>query len=108
MENLYKELDEVISCIKNSKEYKKCIKLKEEMYKDSNLTKLIDDVKNTQKKYVRSNYDEKVKDTLDKLTDELNNNVLYLMYNDNLNIVNDMINYVKEELNVYFDDLLNK
>ena len=105
--NSKKLLNKVIDDIKNSKEYIKCISLKEEMSKDIKLTKLIEEVKILQKKYIRSNYDSKIKDELERLENELNNNKLFIEYNYYLDIVNKKIDIVKDELNNYFSDIVN-
>ena len=55
MEKLNKSLDEVVDCIKNSKEYKKCIKLKEQMKSNEEINSLVKEIKLKQKKYIRSN-----------------------------------------------------
>lgn len=107
MENLYKALDEVISCIKESSEYKNCISLKEKMSTNEEIVSLVNDVKKLQKKYIRSGYDSLVKEELDRVTDRLNEIPVYKIYLDNLEKVNEKIDFVKESLNDYFYKLLN-
>ena len=75
MEKLYKSLDEVITCIKESSKYQDCLKIKKE---------------------------------LDECEAKLNEIPIYNIYLEKLNQVNDMIDYVKDSLNNYFDQLLNK
>ena len=54
MENFVnKKLDEVINCIINSDDYKKCILLKEKMAKSEDITSLVDSIKKLQKKYAK-------------------------------------------------------
>ena len=106
MEELNNSLDEVIDYIKNTKEYKMCITLKEQMSDNDNLNSIINKIKRLQKQYIRTN-DSKIKDELTLLENELNEIPIYVIYNQNLNRVNEMINYVKERLNSYFDQLLN-
>lgn len=108
MEKLYKSLDEVINCIKNSDEYKNCILLKEKMDNNTELKKMIVDIKKLQKKYIRSNCDLKIKKELDNLEEKLNEIPIYVMYLQNLEKVNYKIDYVKDSLNDYFDKLLNE
>ena len=107
MEKLYKSLNEVIDCIKESPEYKDCIKIKEQMDSNGELVELINKVKELQKKYIRSNYDSNIKDELDKLEAKLNNIPIYNIYLSKLEIVNEKIDYVKDSLNDYFYKLLN-
>ena len=106
MEELNNSLDEVIDYIKNTKEYKMCITLKEQMSDNDNLNSIINKIKRLQKQYIRTN-DFKIKDELTLLENELKEIPIYYIYNQNLNKVNEMINYVKDRLNSYFDQLLN-
>ena len=107
MENFYNSLDELIDYIKNTIEYKKCLELKSRMSNNSNINNLIENIKNLQKKYIKSNYDSDIKVELDKLNDELNNIPLYITYSENLEKVNQMISYVNDELTDYFYKVLN-
>jgi len=107
MEELNKSLDEVVDCIKNSKEYKKCIELKKQMDTNSEVNSLVKEIKIKQKKYIKSN-DSNILKELNELEERLNNIPIYHIYLENLEIVNNMINYVKDELNDYFYNLLNK
>ena len=107
MEKLNKSLDEVVDCIKNSKEYKKCIELKEKMNSNDEINSLVKEIKLKQKKYIKSN-DPNILSELKSLENSLNSIPIYHVYTENLEKVNEMINYVKDELNDYFIDLLNK
>ena len=106
MEEFYNNLDSVVSTIKDSKEYKKCIKLKKEMDSNEEITSIVKEIKKLQKKYVNTN-DSNVKRELDELENKLEEIPIYHIYLENLEKVNYMINYVKDELNDYFDKLLN-
>jgi cell fate (sporulation/competence/biofilm development) regulator YmcA (YheA/YmcA/DUF963 family) len=108
MENLYRKLDDVILCIKESHEYKMVLDIKKKMDSNEELKKKINDIKLLQKKYVKSNYDVSVKKDLDKLNDELLEVPIYRIYLDNLSVVNEKIEYVKDSLNDYFYDLFNE
>lgn len=107
MEKLNKSLDEVVDCIKNSKEYKKCIELKEKMDSNEEVNSLVKEIKTKQKEYIKSN-DPNILSELKSLENSLNSIPIYHVYTINLEKVNEMINYVKDELNDYFIDLLNK
>ena len=107
MEKLNKSIDDLIDTIVNSKEYKNVIEIKKKMDTNSELIILINEVKKLQKKYIKSNYDEKIKKDLEIKKEELNNIPIYVDYNENLKAVNEMINIVKDELNKYFYDKLN-
>lgn len=107
MENFYNSLDELIDYIKNTIEYKKCLELKSKMSSNSNINSLIDNIKNLQKKYIKSNYDSDIKLELDELNEELNNIPIYITYTEYLDRVNEMISYVNDELSDYFYNILN-
>ena len=107
MEKLNKSLDEVVDCIKNSKEYKKCIGLKEKMDSNEEVNSLVKEIKTKQKEYIKSN-DPNILSELKSLENSLNSIPIYHVYTINLEKVNEMINYVKDELNDYFQELLNK
>ena len=64
--------------------------------------------KNLQKKYIRSGYDSSIKSELDKLNEELFNIPIYKIYLDNLEVVNQKLDYVKDSLNDYFYKLFNE
>lgn len=107
MEELYKSLDEVIQCIVNSSEYQQCLKIKEQMSQNQELTDMIQEIKLLQKKYIRSHYDSSVKEKLIQLEQDLNQIPIYVIYLQNLDIVNQKIEYVKDSLNDYFYHLFN-
>lgn len=108
MEELYKALDEVINSITESDEYKTCIELKDRMSKNINITDKINKIKKIQKEYVKSNYDFNIKIKLDELNNELISIPIYKIYMDNLEIVNEKIDYLKDSLNDYFYKLFNE
>lgn len=108
MEELYKALDEVINSITESDEYKTCIELKDRMSKNINITDKINKIKKLQKEYVKSNYDFNIKIKLDELNNELISIPIYKIYMDNLEKVNEKIDYLKDSLNDYFYRLFNE
>ena len=108
MENVYSALEEVIHCIQNTEEYQKCMSFKEQMKDNEEIMHLVNEIKKTQKQYIRSNYDETIQEKLNQLEKELNEIPIYHMYLDNLSKVNEMIDYVKDSLNDYFYQLFNK
>ncbi|CCY79197.1 unknown [Mycoplasma sp. CAG:877] len=101
-----KELEEVINTIINSDDYKSCIQLKEKMSTNKEICELVDKIKVLQKKYVRENGEE-VLEELKLLEERLNEIPIYVIYMQHLEKVNEMINYVKDELNDYFYKVLN-
>lgn len=101
-----KELEEVINTIINSDDYKSCIQLKEKMSTNKEICEMVDKIKVLQKKYVRENGEE-VLEELKLLEERLNEIPIYVIYMQHLEKVNEMINYVKDELNDYFYKVLN-
>ena len=108
MEKVYNALEEVIQSITNSKDYKICMELKKQMKSNEEINSLIKKIKETQKKYIKSNYDEKWKEELDTLEEKLFSIPIYNEYNHHLEKVNEKINYVRDSLNDYFYKLLNE
>ncbi len=108
MEDVYKSLDEVVHCIQNSKEYQTCLELQKRMDENEEIKDLVNKIKKYQKQFVNHPDDEEVKTKLKEVADRLHEIPLYNIYLDNLSIVNEKIQYVKDSLNEYFDLLLNK
>lgn len=102
-----KAIQEVVDCIINSKEYQECLKIKQKMDKNEDIKSRVNKIKKLQKEYLRTNSLE-IEEQLKRLEEELNEIPLYVIYNQNLEIVNQKINYVQEEINDYFYKLFNK
>lgn len=100
-------LNEVINTIINSDDYKKCIELKNTMSSNEELVSLIEKIKKLQKKYVNTN-DQEILVELEKLEEKSNNIPIYVIYMQYLEKVNEKIEFVKDELNDYFYEVLNK
>jgi len=107
MENVNQVLDEIVNYIKDSSEYKKIISIKKQMSTNEEINNIIISIKKMQKKYVRSGYNSKYKEELDKLNKQLNEIPIYIIYQNNLDLINQQINYVKDTLNDYFYHLFN-
>ncbi len=103
---LNKALDEVISCIVSTDEYKKCMQIKEQMSHNLELMALIEEIKKLQKQYVNTNSEEVFK-KLTELEEKLNAIPIYVIYMQYLEKVNEKISFVNDSLNDYFDKLLN-
>ena len=99
-------MEEVINCIIDSSDYKKCVEIKDQMRNNKELMKLIDDIKILQKKYVKTNSDEILRE-LKELEEKLNLIPIYVIYMQHLEKVNEKINFVRDELNDYFDKVIN-
>ena len=77
------------------------------MASNEELASLIEKIKKLQKKYVNTN-DQELLVELEKLEEELNNIPIYVIYMQYLEKVNEKIEFVKDELNNYFYEVLNK
>ena len=101
-----KEINDVVNSITSSEAYKKCLEIKEKMKDNTDVNTRVNKIKKLQKEYIRSNDDSILKE-LDILKEELNSIPIYYMYNQYLEEVNQMISYVNDELNNYFNNLFN-
>ena len=101
------ELNKIIDYITNTESYQNIIKLREQMKNNKELNDLIEDIKSLQKKYIKNNNDS-IKEELDKKTKKLEEYPIYNIYNKNLEEVNQMIDYVNDELNDYFEKVINE
>lgn len=104
---LNKELTGVIDTIINSRDYKACLEIKKKMGENEEVVNLVEKIKKLQKRYVNTN-DLKLLQELEKLENRLNDIPIYVVYMQHLEKVNQMINFVKDELNNYFYEVLNK
>ena len=101
------ELNKVIDYITNTESYQNTIKLREQMNNNKELNDLIEEIKSLQKKYIKNN-SVSIKQELDEKTKELEEYPIYNIYNKNLEEVNQMIDYVNDELNDYFEKVINE
>ena len=107
VKRLNKALDALIEVIVSDYDYQLCLRLQEKMEHNMMLMGLIDNLKNVQKKYIKSGYDKDIKKELDSLVDQLYQVPLYASYMMHLEKVNDMLSYIENDLNQYFYELLN-
>ena len=77
------------------------------MKENNELTSLIEDIKSKQKEYIRSNRDLNKEKELEELNKKLEEFPIYLEYNNNLKIINEEIELLKERLNNYFTSIIN-
>ena len=77
------------------------------MSENTELTDLIEEVKSLQKEYIKTNSTD-IKKKLDEKTSKLEEYPIYNSYNKYLEEVNHMISYVNDELNDYFDKVINE
>ncbi len=111
MEMLTKEekesLNNIITYIKESNDYKKLMYYKDKIKGNKKLLNLIKKVKDLQKEYIR-NKDSKVKEELETKVEELNTYNDFTLYNYYLNKVNGSLDLIKNKINNYFDNLFNE
>ena len=81
--------------------------IKKKMKENNELTSLIEDIKSKQKEYIRSNRDLNKEKELEELNKKLEEFPIYLEYNNNLKIINEEIELLKERLNNYFTSIIN-
>lgn len=108
MENVVSDLEEIVNVIQNCNEYQMCIKLKKQMAENAFVCERVKQIKKLQKQFVQSGYDSKIKKELDKLVKELETIPVYVIYTENLEVVNQKIDYVRDSLNDYFQSLFEK
>lgn len=109
MENtVSKAINDVIYCITNSDDYKKCILIKNQMSCNEELVSLIELIKSKQKDFIRSGDSESSKNELDDLNKKLNSYPIYVEYLKSLDKVNAMIDIVHDDLNNYFYNIFNE
>ena len=101
-----KALTDLINCIVNSKEYIDCIEIKKKMESNEDINSRIKRIKVLQQKSLRTPSIE-IEEELKTLEKELNDIPLYVMYHQNLSLVNEKISFINDELNDYFYKLLN-
>ena len=73
---LSKAVNDVVSAITDSEEFKECIRLKEKMEENSEIKELVQSIKTLQKKYVHT-LDDSLKIELEQKEEKLNNIPLY-------------------------------
>ncbi len=98
------KVDEIISLINDSDDYKKYLLLKEKISKNKELSKLINEVRVLQKDVV---HHLNKKDELNEKNKELNNHPLYREYNNTLYEINNTYGIIESKLNKYFTSKLN-
>lgn len=108
MDDIFFALDDVTHVIQKSDAYQNCLRLKKQMNANTSLLALIEEIKKTQKLYVKSGFqDTSLERILKEKEEKLERIPLYREYMRNLEEVNRMIDTVKEELNSYFNSKFN-
>ena len=113
MANMYQDKEiilktkELTNKIKEDKLYKDYMKLRQELKKDENITKTIDEIKRLQRKYVKANYqDKEALEKINSLTSELEEIPLYAIYQQKEEELNNNLVFIKEGLRDTFSNIV--
>ena len=104
---LSKAIEEVVSSITESDAFRECIRLKARMEENEEIVELVETIKKLQKKYVRT-LDDDIKEEISVKQKQLDNIPFYNSYQKKLDEVNKKIDFIKEEMNDYFDKVVNE
>ena len=100
---------ELVKEIKNDKEYREYITLRDKVKSNKEIMERIDNIKTLQKQYIKSAYlDDEIKVKLDKELRELEAISLYKEYVLKEKKINNILISIKEGINSSFDNILNK
>ena len=100
---------ELVKEIKNDKEYREYVTLRNEIKSNKEIMKRIENIKTLQKQYIKSAYlDDEIKVKLDKELRELEAIPLYKEYVLKEKKINNILISIKEGINVSFENILNR
>lgn len=102
-------IEELFNSIENSSLYKKYKKMSDILNKDSNIKKILDEIKELEKEatYLENIGDSKYKDIdeeIKKKADILNNNYVYQEYLNSMNEFNDEISISSKMIEKYVEE----
>ncbi|MBQ8892676.1 MAG: YlbF family regulator [Bacilli bacterium] len=100
------KIDEIIKYIKESDSFKNYLKAKEILDKREDLKNNIAKIKQLQKEIIKRP-SKNLKNELNELITNLNNDITYNEYNKYLIEVNNMLAILENRLNKYFNDVFN-
>lgn len=100
---------ELVKEIKNDKEYREYVTLRNKIKSNEEIMKIIENIKTLQKQYIKSAYlDDEIKVKLDKELSELEDIPLYKEYLLKEKKINNILISIKEGINVSFENILNR
>ena len=106
---LRESLKEIIDEIKLSKDYQDYLRIEEKMKENEEITNLIKEIKDLQKELVKKEYYQKdltsVKDEYESKLQKLNSYPLYVVYLESQRKVNEKLQYVRVEIQSFFDEI---
>lgn len=102
------KVEELVQTIKESKVYQEHKKMAVAMEANANIMDKIQELKDWQKKYVKSAYlDEEIKAEMDRLTRSLEEIPLYVMYEQTRIKLDSFLEPIKEGMNLEFKEMLS-
>ena len=102
------KVDEIITYIKNTNDYKNYIKAKKKLESDEEVLILVEKVKKYQKEIVRNKGNkEELEKKINACLEKLNNSVIYTEFLNYQSEVNNMLTIFENKLNKYFHDVFN-
>ena len=106
---LRESLSEIIEEIKLSKEYQDYLKIEEKMKDNKEITDLISDIKKLQQELVKKEYYKNdltnIKEEYNSKLEELNSYPLYVAYLESQRKINEKLQYVRGEIQSFFDKI---
>lgn len=114
MANMYQDeeiilkVKELTNKIKEDKLYQDYMKLRQELKKDESITQTIEEIKRLQRKYVKTNYqDKEVLEKINNLTNELEKIPLYAIYQQKEEELNNNLVFINEGLRDTFSSIVD-
>lgn len=109
--DILKKIDDIVTTIKESREYQDYMFLFDKLSKNSKCNNLIKEIKLAQKELVKKeSFGEDISQIEDKINDlvaELNTIPLYIQFTLKQQQLNTIYQNIKEELDNYFNNLFN-
>ena len=103
---IFEQVKKLITTILESDMYQQYLLVEEKMKRNSTIMEQIQQVKQLEKKYVRSGFQEEaLKEQIDTIYQQLKNNPLYRNYEQSFDKVNELFTFLKEDLNDYFQKI---
>ena len=102
-EEILNKVDEIIKEIEDSDNYKKYLKLKEEINKNKELVLLINKYRQMNKDFTHNLVKN---EELDRVQNELNNHPLYREYLNTISVINNDLSVIENTINNFFEKKL--
>ena len=106
------KINKLFNTIENSKEYQDYLKIGSSLEKDKRINKLINEIKNLQKKSTKLEYEKndkykEIDEYIEKKVEELNNIPAYREYLHKMNEFNDILAMSSKTIEDYVDEKIN-